>query len=52
MSDDPEKHFFIYEKIWEKNHITDEYTKVAQLEITFRDHTLDRYMGIAKNNPT
>jgi hypothetical protein len=36
---------------WEENHITDEDTKVAQLEITFNDRTLDEYMGLATNNP-
>jgi hypothetical protein len=43
---------FICEKIWEEKKITDEDTKVAQLEITFRDHTLDWYMGLSTNNPT
>jgi hypothetical protein len=42
---------FICEKIWEAKQITDEDTKVAQLEITFRDHALDWYMGLAVNNP-
>jgi hypothetical protein len=49
--DDPEKHLFICEKIWEAKKITDEDTKVSQLEITFRDHALDWYMGLAGNNP-
>jgi hypothetical protein len=31
--------------------ITDEDTKVAQLEITFRDRALDWYMGLSTNNP-
>jgi hypothetical protein len=31
--------------------ITDEDTKVVQLEITFRDCALDWYMGLAVNNP-
>jgi hypothetical protein len=51
-SDDPEKNLFICEKIWEAKKITDEDTKVAQLEITFRDHALDWYMGLTVNNPT
>jgi hypothetical protein len=50
-SDDLENIFFICEKIWAKKQITYEYTKVAQLEITFRDHTLDWYMGLTTNNP-
>jgi hypothetical protein len=51
-SEDPEKHLFICENIWEAKQITDEDTKVAQLEITFRDHALDWYMGLTVNNPT
>jgi hypothetical protein len=50
-SDDLEKKLFICEKLWEIKQITDEDTKVAQLEITFRDHTLDWYLGISTNNP-
>jgi hypothetical protein len=42
---------FICEKIWEEKQITDEDTKLAQLEITLRDHTLDWYMSLATNNP-
>jgi hypothetical protein len=38
---DLEKKLFICENIWEENKITGEDTKVAQLEITFRDRTLD-----------
>jgi hypothetical protein len=40
-SDDPENHLSIYENIWVKKKITNEDTKIAQLEITFRDHALD-----------
>jgi hypothetical protein len=50
-SEDPEKHLFICENIWEAKKITDEDTKVVQLEITFRDHALDWYMGLTVNNP-
>jgi hypothetical protein len=50
-SEDPEKHLFIYEKIWEEKHITDEDTKLVQLAITLRDRVLDWYMSLAVNNP-
>jgi hypothetical protein len=50
-SEDPKKHLFIREKIWEAKQITNEYTKLAQLAITLRDHTLDWYMSLATNNP-
>jgi hypothetical protein len=50
-SEDPEKHLFICENIWVAKKITDEDTKVAQLAITFRDHTLDWYMGLTVNSP-
>jgi hypothetical protein len=50
-SEDPEKHLFICEKIWEAKQITDEDTKLAQLAITLRDCALDWYMSIAVNNP-
>jgi hypothetical protein len=49
-SEDPEKHLFICEKIWEEKQITDEDTKLAQLSITLRDHTLDWYMSLAANS--
>jgi uncharacterized FlaG/YvyC family protein len=49
--EDPKKHLFIYEKIWEEKQITDEDTKLSQLEITLSDHTLDWYMSLATNNP-
>jgi hypothetical protein len=49
--DDPEKNLFICDKIWETKKITDEDTKVVQLEITFRDCALDWYMGLVVNNP-
>jgi hypothetical protein len=35
-SEDPEKHLFICENIWEEKHITDEDTKLAQLDIMLR----------------
>jgi hypothetical protein len=50
-SEDPEKHLFICEKIWEAKWITDEDTKLAQLDITLRDCTLDWYMSLATNIP-
>jgi hypothetical protein len=40
-SEDPEKHLFIYEKIWEEKQITYEDTKLAQLSIKLRDRALD-----------
>jgi hypothetical protein len=50
-SEDPEKHLFICEKIWEEKQITDEDTKLVQLAITLRDHALDWYMSLAVNIP-
>jgi hypothetical protein len=50
-SEDPEKNLFICENIWEEKHITDEDTKLSQLEITLRDRSLDWYMSLATNNP-
>jgi hypothetical protein len=49
--EDPEKHLFICENIWEAKQITDEDTKLSQLAITLRDHTLNWYMSLATNNP-
>jgi hypothetical protein len=49
-SEDPEKHLFICEKIWEEKQVIKEDTKVAQLDITFREHTLDWYMSLDVNN--
>jgi hypothetical protein len=49
--EDPEKHLFICENIWEEKQITDEDTKLAQLAITLRDHALDWYMSLAANSP-
>ena len=51
MSEDPEKHFFICEKIWEEKHITDEDTKLAHLSIMLRDRALDWYMSLVANSP-
>jgi hypothetical protein len=49
--EDPEKHLFICEKIWEEKQIIDEDTKLVQLAITLRDHVLDWYMRLVENNP-
>jgi hypothetical protein len=49
-SEDPEKHLFICEKIWEVKHITDEDTKLVQLAIMLRDCALDWYMILAANS--
>jgi hypothetical protein len=49
--EDPKKHLFICENIWEEKQITDKDTKIEQLEITLRDCALDWYMSLATNNP-
>jgi hypothetical protein len=49
--EDPEKHLFICENIWEAKQVTDEDTKVAHLAITFRNRALDWFMSLAVNNP-
>jgi hypothetical protein len=49
-TEDPEKHLFICEKIWEAKQITDEDTKLAQLAITLRDRSLDLYMSLDTNS--
>jgi hypothetical protein len=49
-AEDTKKHLFICAKIWETKHITDEYTKLAQLAITLRDRALDLYMSLDTNN--
>jgi hypothetical protein len=49
--EDPEKHLYICEKIWEAKQITDEDTKVAQLVITFRDCVVYWYMGLIVKIP-
>jgi hypothetical protein len=41
---------FICAKIWEPKHITYEDTKLAQVEITLRDHTLGCYMSLDINS--
>jgi hypothetical protein len=41
---------FICTKIWEAKKITDEDTKLVQLAITLRDHTLDWYMSLDTNS--
>jgi hypothetical protein len=50
-SEDPEKHMFICEKIWEEKQITDEENKLSQLEIKLRDRALDWYMSLSTNKP-
>jgi hypothetical protein len=49
--EDPEKHLFICEKIWEAKPITYEDTKILQLDIMLRDCALDWYMRLVVNNP-
>jgi hypothetical protein len=49
-SEDPEKHLFICENIWEEKHITYEDTKFAQLDIMLRDCALDWYMSLDVNS--
>jgi hypothetical protein len=49
-SEDPKKHLFICENIWEAKEITYEDTKIVQLAITLRDSTLDWYMSLAANS--
>jgi hypothetical protein len=41
VSEDPKKHLFICENIWEAKQITDEDTKLEKLSITLRDCALD-----------
>jgi hypothetical protein len=48
--EDPKKKLFIYENIWEEKKITDEDTKLVELAIMLRDHTLDWYMSLDKNS--
>jgi hypothetical protein len=48
-TEDPEKHLFIYEKIWEAKQITDEDSKLAQLAIMLRDRALEWYMSLDAN---
>jgi hypothetical protein len=50
-SEDPEKHLFICENIWDAKKIIDEDTKLAQLAITLRGRALDWYMRLAANSP-
>jgi hypothetical protein len=50
-SEDPEKHLFICEKIWEEKKITDEDTKLVQLSIMLIDRELDWYMILPVKNP-
>jgi hypothetical protein len=49
--EDPEKHLFIYENIWEAKKITYENTKLAQLAIMIRDRALDWYMSLDAKIP-
>jgi hypothetical protein len=42
--DDVEQHWFMCEAIWSVKRITDEATKIVQLETTFRDKALTWYM--------
>jgi hypothetical protein len=50
-SENPERHLFICENIWEAKKIRDEDTKLEKLAITPRDHALDWYVSLATNNP-
>jgi hypothetical protein len=49
--DDVEKHWFTYEVIWSTNHITNEASKITQLETTFRDKVPTCYMKYKVTTP-
>jgi hypothetical protein len=49
--DDVEQHWFTCEAIWSVKRITDEATKIAQLETTFRDKALTWYMKYKATAP-
>jgi hypothetical protein len=49
--DDAEKHWFTCEVIWSVKRITDEASKIAQLETTFRDRALTWYMKYKATTP-
>jgi hypothetical protein len=49
--DDAEKHWFTCEAIWSMKRITDEATKIMQLETTFRDKALTWYMKYKATAP-
>jgi hypothetical protein len=50
-SEDPEKHLFICEKIWEAKKITDEDKNLMKLSFTLRDRALDWYMSLNVSSP-
>jgi hypothetical protein len=43
-SEDPEKHWFLYEAMWSIKNITDKAVKRVQFSTTLRDHALSWYM--------
>jgi hypothetical protein len=43
-TEDPEQYLFICETIWITKNVQDDNEKIAQLEMTFRDHALLWYM--------
>jgi hypothetical protein len=47
--DDVEQNWFMCEEIWFVKRITDEVTKIMQLETTFRDRSLMWYMKYKDN---
>jgi hypothetical protein len=50
--DDVKQHWFTCEAIWSVKRITDEATKIMQLETTFRDRALTWYMKYKATTPT
>jgi hypothetical protein len=51
-SEDPEQHLFVCETIWAAKNVQDEAVNIAQLETTFRGHTLVWYMKLQSTTPT
>jgi hypothetical protein len=49
--DDAEQHWFTCEAIWSVKRVTDEASKIAQLETTFRDRALTWYMKYKATTP-
>jgi hypothetical protein len=49
--EDPQQHLFICETTWTVKNIQDDDAKIAQLEMTFKDHTLLWYMKYHTTTP-
>lgn len=47
--DDPRRHWFVYERMWDATNVTDDDKKIEQFVGALRKRDITRYMNFTKN---